>query len=457
MADVELADSLYDDSLEVVGTQSPGATPYKIRVSNALQNAVADHEDRLDVLEAGGGTGDVVGPGSSTDNAVARFDSTSGKLIQNSVVTIADSTGNMAGVGTLNTRTITNWVDGPASATDNAIVRFDGTSGKLTQNSAVTVADTTGSISNTAGSGTMTSTRFIGPATALRSATTDIDVVASTAPTTGQVLTATDSTHATWQDPTGGGSGGDVLSNRWAVPSSPHANDVEFDSATLPSAWKLFRQSDNTDQTGSILSGVSMFGSAVATGTCRVQAGQASRPSWLLLQPHSAAVQQWIYAFPMTLGSSHVFRASMTTIMRLAGLIDNNESTILFGVYAQSSSKPSQTSKLEIGYEADSHVMNIEAMQGASSLGTLSDIASTALPMDEVFILISSGQVYMFVGNRGQSILVGEVPLATAGFTAGDTVWVGFRFMDSGSSRTFSTIFGVDYYRQTDNAAAFLG
>jgi hypothetical protein len=35
--------------------------------------------------------GDVIGPGSSTDNAIARFDGTTGKLIQNSGVTIDDS------------------------------------------------------------------------------------------------------------------------------------------------------------------------------------------------------------------------------------------------------------------------------------------------------------------------------------------------------------------------------
>jgi hypothetical protein len=40
---------------------------------------------------AGSGSGDVVGPGSATDNAIARFDSTTGKLIQNSSVTIADN------------------------------------------------------------------------------------------------------------------------------------------------------------------------------------------------------------------------------------------------------------------------------------------------------------------------------------------------------------------------------
>jgi len=54
-------------------------------------------------IASSGGSGDVVGPASSTDNAIARFDSTTGKIIQNSVVTIADTTGNVAGVGALST------------------------------------------------------------------------------------------------------------------------------------------------------------------------------------------------------------------------------------------------------------------------------------------------------------------------------------------------------------------
>ena len=36
-------------------------------------------------------TGDVVGPVAATDNAIVRFDSTTGKLVQNSSVTIDDS------------------------------------------------------------------------------------------------------------------------------------------------------------------------------------------------------------------------------------------------------------------------------------------------------------------------------------------------------------------------------
>jgi hypothetical protein len=46
------------------------------------------------------GSGDVVGPASATDNAIARFDTTTGKLIQNSAVTIDDS-GNMSGIAAL--------------------------------------------------------------------------------------------------------------------------------------------------------------------------------------------------------------------------------------------------------------------------------------------------------------------------------------------------------------------
>jgi len=50
----------------------------------------------------GGGSGDVTGPASSTDNAISRFDGTTGKLIQNSVVTVDDN-GNMAGVNSITT------------------------------------------------------------------------------------------------------------------------------------------------------------------------------------------------------------------------------------------------------------------------------------------------------------------------------------------------------------------
>ena len=39
----------------------------------------------------GGGTGDVDGPGASTDNAIVRFDGVTGKLLQNSTAILNDA------------------------------------------------------------------------------------------------------------------------------------------------------------------------------------------------------------------------------------------------------------------------------------------------------------------------------------------------------------------------------
>lgn len=51
----------------------------------------------ITISGGGGGSGDVVGPGSATDNALVRYDSTTGKLIQNSTGLLTD-TGDLSGI-----------------------------------------------------------------------------------------------------------------------------------------------------------------------------------------------------------------------------------------------------------------------------------------------------------------------------------------------------------------------
>jgi hypothetical protein len=87
------------------------ATPAKVPTTSDLQLgeiAVNTYDGKMyikkddgtaSVVQIGGGAGagDVVGPASATDNAITRFDGTTGKLIQNSAVTVSD-TGALAGV-----------------------------------------------------------------------------------------------------------------------------------------------------------------------------------------------------------------------------------------------------------------------------------------------------------------------------------------------------------------------
>ena len=89
------------------------------------------------LASSAGASGDVVGPASATDNAVARFDLTTGKLIQNSVVIIGD-TGDVTGVGALSasgnvtlsggTANCVTYLNGSKVLTSGSALTFDGTS-----------------------------------------------------------------------------------------------------------------------------------------------------------------------------------------------------------------------------------------------------------------------------------------------------------------------------------------
>ena len=66
-----------------------GFTLANITVSAPL--SISNTAGGIALSASGLGTGDVVGPASATDNAIARFDSTTGKIIQNSSATVTDA------------------------------------------------------------------------------------------------------------------------------------------------------------------------------------------------------------------------------------------------------------------------------------------------------------------------------------------------------------------------------
>jgi len=74
-----------------------GNTLTKATLTAGTNISITNGSGSISIAATGTGTGDVVGPASATDNAVARFDLTTGKLIQNSGVTI-DDTNNISGI-----------------------------------------------------------------------------------------------------------------------------------------------------------------------------------------------------------------------------------------------------------------------------------------------------------------------------------------------------------------------
>lgn len=69
---------------------NPSAITF-LRVNADNTVSALNASDFRTAIGAGTGSGDVVGPSSSTDDAIVRFDGTTGKLIQNSLVTVSDA------------------------------------------------------------------------------------------------------------------------------------------------------------------------------------------------------------------------------------------------------------------------------------------------------------------------------------------------------------------------------
>jgi hypothetical protein len=128
------------------------------------------------VGSSGSGSGDVVGPASSTDNAIARFDLATGKLIQNSGILIDDSD-NMSGVDSI---TLVEKAAGSTPSSGNLDIYADSTTSlPMAKNDAGDVMQMGGGVYKTISfnAGGMTPRTTNGPASGTEELTTnDIDL-----------------------------------------------------------------------------------------------------------------------------------------------------------------------------------------------------------------------------------------------------------------------------------------
>jgi hypothetical protein len=76
---------------QVLGQNSANSAPEYKTITAGSGITVTHTTGVITIAATGSGVGDVVGPSSATDNAIVRFDTTTGKLIQNSLATIGDA------------------------------------------------------------------------------------------------------------------------------------------------------------------------------------------------------------------------------------------------------------------------------------------------------------------------------------------------------------------------------
>jgi len=126
----------YTDGQLLIGN-STGNTLTKATLTQGSGITITNSAGAITIAATGGGgSGDVVGPASSTDNALVRFDTTTGKLVQNSVGILSD-TGAISGLtdisasgsvtlsgGTANGVT---YLNGSKVLTSGSALTFDGT------------------------------------------------------------------------------------------------------------------------------------------------------------------------------------------------------------------------------------------------------------------------------------------------------------------------------------------
>lgn len=332
-------------------------------------------EEELNTLEeAGSGSGDVVGPSSSTDNAVARYDSTTGKLLQNSLVTVND-----AGSIAL-----------PSSQTvDGRDVSVDGTT---------------------------------------------LDGHTSTLSSYGSRITTLE---------TGAGLSGSVP--LYVPPASPNANDLEFASDGDGAAAEFF---DVTNSVTRVPSGAPDRLTSITSGTAvpKTRAPSAGRAGWFQFQVTSASGQFYLVTWtPAVAIPTNCFIWTRCGMDRM--LVGTGPSRMQFGLFGATGGHADPANYIVVGGHNAS---------GSPDVGIFSNVAGS--PGSIAAGIVVTAFDYCGLYKQGTSYVGyvwndGCAPITFAAVNAGFTVarW-GFRVRAEAAA-----IGMVDFIRQASSPAAIIG
>lgn len=279
-----------------------------------------------------------------------------------------------------------------------------------------------------------------------------VNVDAAAPPSAGQVLTATDATHATWQTPSAVVLNS-VKSNFWYPPDSVHASDVEFDSGGGLGPWGLVETATWTTITP--VAAVSQLSSPSA-GTFRKSVNL--KRSYLSLQPalgYNIGLKQTFNASARP-GSCQFSTRVNFPVPYAAATGDTN---FTFALCADVAGNPDFSANFFYCQliQASGNTVLRTAFRSGSSNFNLIDTAIGYTPLDfELILACSSTLMLIFVRGNGFMHSRGSLTMATMTQTNKQHLVVSIGTTSSGTSpMPFAPIYHIDYLRQIDTADVF--
>ena len=243
------------------------------------------------------GTGDVVGPASAVDNAVARFDLTTGKLIQSSAVTIADTTGDITG-GKYNTVTISGSSTPTLAVTGTTSVSGTNTGDQTISLTGDVTGSGTGSFAATIANSAVTLAKMANMATA--------SFIGRTTASTGvpEVLSATQSTAILNAMVGDSGSGG----TKGLVPAPASGDATKYLKgdgtwATISGSGDVVGPASATDAVPALFDGTTgkLLKNSTPTGTGNpVLATSPTLTTPTIGVATATSVNKWVFTAPTT-------------------------------------------------------------------------------------------------------------------------------------------------------------
>jgi hypothetical protein len=274
-----------------------------------------------------------------------------------------------------------------------------------------------------------------GTATAIKTSGADVGVSAAAPPSAGQVLTATDATHATWQTPAGGSG------PLWLPPSTPHADDVEFEGTAVPTGFVLY---DATAAAAIVPAGTPDPYSVPASGAAKYAAHTNWRRSWGAIQASSTDFHDMAFAKPITVATNMFVWARLGVNTVPADAVTNYLGLALL---ADAAGVPDTANMVVmewvrgIGYRC----IKVTATTVASA-GTYS--ATTDSPQGLPYFGIQKvGTNYYGSAFNDDGTVLQWTVLAHAPTKA----WVGIVFRDE-STAPGAPIYRIDFIRRVDSA-----